>query len=459
MDRFYRALFEQLLRVHLNKAAKLDEFFSLLFKAVKADNHPQRVLAFIRRIIQMATLNEASFTAASLLIVSELIREKSDLRFQLYSFDTITKTKRTAKSGDSDSEEEHFRDVDKDEEIDHKEAIEPKVTKQNMVVYDPLKREPKYANAESSALFELIQLTYHTHPTVKLWATKLLEGEVINYNGDPLLDFGLANFLDRISYKNPKSVEKLAKFNSGRRMAATEQPINLYDFSGTGAENDMPKDKREEEQYLYKYFNQRGPKATKAVKSNQETGDDSDEDPEMELFANQVIEKEMKKMTKQADGLDEEDDDVLSDLENEDDDEDMEDEDEEDDDEGDFFDGENDLQEVKVGSEEEDDSEMEMGGADDEEIDDEGGDEYGGEQDEDDEEEDDIFDKKGKSSKSNKKKKEKKSIFADYDEFAHLLEGNLYEQGDSKKQKEYAGQKRSHNSSGGHHHKTQRRRK
>ena len=89
-------------------------------------------------------------------------------------------------------------------------------------MYDPLKREPKYANAESSALFELIQLTYHTHPTVKLWATKLLEGEVINYNGDPLLDFGLANFLDRISYKNPKSVEKLAKFNSGRRMAATE---------------------------------------------------------------------------------------------------------------------------------------------------------------------------------------------------------------------------------------------
>ena len=106
-----------------------------------------------------------------------------------------------------------------------------------------MKREPKWANAESSALFELIHLTYHTHPTVKLWATKLLEGEVINYNGDPLLDFGLANFLDRISYKNPKSLDKLAaKFSSSRRMAATEQPINLYDFSGNGGDNDMPKD-------------------------------------------------------------------------------------------------------------------------------------------------------------------------------------------------------------------------
>jgi hypothetical protein len=116
----------------------------------------------------MATLNEACYTAASLLIVSELIREKSDLRFQLYSFDTITKTKRTGKSGDSDSEEEHFRDVDKDEEeIQKKQAKDSKENKPtNVVIYDPLKREPKYANAESSALFELIQLTYHTHPTV-----------------------------------------------------------------------------------------------------------------------------------------------------------------------------------------------------------------------------------------------------------------------------------------------------
>jgi hypothetical protein len=183
----------------------------------------------------MAMLNEAAYTAASLLIVSELIREKTDLRFQLYSFDTITKTKRT--KNDSDSDEEHFVDVDKDE---MKQQQPEKNTKNSSDLYDPLKREPKWANAESSALFELIQLTYHTHPTVKLWATKLLEGEVINYNGDPLLDFGMANFLDRIAYKNPKSVEKIAKFSSGRRMAATEQPINLYDFSGNGGENDMP---------------------------------------------------------------------------------------------------------------------------------------------------------------------------------------------------------------------------
>ena len=82
-----------------------------------------------------------------------------------------------------------------------------------------MKRDPKWAHADAVPLFELVQLTTHTHPTVKLWATKLLEGELLDYSGDPLLDFGLANFLDRISYKNPKSLEKVAaKFS--RRMAA-----------------------------------------------------------------------------------------------------------------------------------------------------------------------------------------------------------------------------------------------
>lgn len=398
----------------------------------------------------MAMLNEAAYTAASLLIVSELIREKTDLRFQLYSFDTITKTKRT--KNDSDSDEEHFVDVDKDEK---KQQQPEKNTKNSSDLYDPLKREPKWANAESSALFELIQLTYHTHPTVKLWATKLLEGEVINYNGDPLLDFGMANFLDRIAYKNPKSVEKIAKFSSGRRMAATEQPINLYDFSGNGGENDMPQNLREEEQYLYKYFKMRGPKATATKKkgADEESDDDADlsnkldgsdlegEDPEMEAFANEVIEKEMKKMTKQQDDLDDEvlsglsdediDDEDGEDDMNDDDGEDMEDDlDEEDEDEGDFFDGEDGLQEVKVGEEDEDDSEMEMG-ADDDDEDDEEVQEYIDE--EEDEEDDDIFDKKGnkgaKSKDNGKKKKEQKSIFADYDEFAHLLEGDMYDGG------------------------------
>jgi ribosome biogenesis protein MAK21 len=111
-DRYYRTLYELLLRVHLtHKPAALDEFFALVFKSVKSDKNPARTLAFVRRILQMATLNDSAYTAASLLIVSELIREKPDLRFQLYTLEQIT-GKRTQNQAE-DSEEEHFYDADK----------------------------------------------------------------------------------------------------------------------------------------------------------------------------------------------------------------------------------------------------------------------------------------------------------------------------------------------------------
>jgi hypothetical protein len=34
-DRYYRAMYEVLHKTHLNKATKLDEFFSLVFKSMK----------------------------------------------------------------------------------------------------------------------------------------------------------------------------------------------------------------------------------------------------------------------------------------------------------------------------------------------------------------------------------------------------------------------------------------
>lgn len=86
-DRYYRALYEILLRVHLTKANKLDDFFSLIFKSIKADGNVARVIAFFRRMLHMCFINEVGYTAATLLIISELIKVKDDVRFGLYSFD------------------------------------------------------------------------------------------------------------------------------------------------------------------------------------------------------------------------------------------------------------------------------------------------------------------------------------------------------------------------------------
>jgi hypothetical protein len=73
-------------------------------------------------------------------------------------------------------------------------------------------------------LWELAVLARHCHPTVCYWSEQLLKGELVEYNGDPLLDFGLSNFLDRIAYKNPKSSDKIAKYR--QRMAQYERPAN-----------------------------------------------------------------------------------------------------------------------------------------------------------------------------------------------------------------------------------------
>ena len=73
-DRFYRTLYELLLKVHMSKATSLDEYFGLVFNAVKSDDSVPRCIAFIKRLLQMAFVNEANFVAASLLIISEIVK-------------------------------------------------------------------------------------------------------------------------------------------------------------------------------------------------------------------------------------------------------------------------------------------------------------------------------------------------------------------------------------------------
>jgi ribosome biogenesis protein MAK21 len=139
--------------------------------------------------------------------------------------------------------------------------------------YDPLKREPKYAQAEGEPMWELVTLARHCHPTISLWASDLLKGELLEYPGDPLLDFGLSNFLDRISYKTPKTGDKASKHRA--RMATFEKPVNQY-FDG-----EKPTESRAEEQFLHRYFEM---KPSKARPTEAELNSDG-EDVQLEQFA------------------------------------------------------------------------------------------------------------------------------------------------------------------------------
>jgi ribosome biogenesis protein MAK21 len=139
--------------------------------------------------------------------------------------------------------------------------------------YDALKREPLYAHADSTPFWELHLLKSHFNPSISLWSNQLIAKQTIEYSGDPLLDFSTANFLDRISFKNPKSKEKLAKAIRVRG-ADVQEPANKSTSLS-----------KPDEAFYSKYFTEKKQLEPEAIQAEDE-----------EEFANMVIEKEMKNM-------------------------------------------------------------------------------------------------------------------------------------------------------------------
>jgi len=84
-DRYYRTLYDLIPRVHTSKAMQqMDEYFSLIFRAMKQDKSTARQVVFIKRMLQMCMINDANFTAATLLIISEVLKKKDDLQHYLF---------------------------------------------------------------------------------------------------------------------------------------------------------------------------------------------------------------------------------------------------------------------------------------------------------------------------------------------------------------------------------------
>lgn len=120
----------------------------------------------------------------------------------------------------------------------------------------------------------------------------MLDDKPFEYKGDPILDFTIANFLDRLAYKDPKSLKKLEKFKSTQRMANTEKPINEYDFK----KGERPEEEREEEKFMYKFLSLRDKKTAPEIIAAENADGEVISDVEMEEFAQDEIEKEMKRL-------------------------------------------------------------------------------------------------------------------------------------------------------------------
>lgn len=130
------------------------------------------------------------------------------------------------------NEEEHFVDANEisDDNDDNSKKLKSKKKKSNdenikkvkkneenkndliLTMYDPFKRDPLYTHADKTCLWELVCLLNHYHPTVKKYAEMLINNiqnsnNILEYKGNPLLDFNLANFLDRFTFRKSKKKE------------------------------------------------------------------------------------------------------------------------------------------------------------------------------------------------------------------------------------------------------------
>ncbi|KAJ6500610.1 CBF/Mak21 family-domain-containing protein [Mycena sanguinolenta] len=170
-DRYYRTLYSSLHDNRLATSSKQAMYLNLLFKSLKADvGNIERMKAMVRRFVQVLVSGGSGateFIAGGLYLLGELFSSTPGLRSML-----------------NKSDAEHTDGED----------------------YDPRKRDPQFAHASSSPLWELTPLLHHYHPAISLHARQLLLSQPLTASADLSLNT-ISHFLDRFVYKNPKKVK------------------------------------------------------------------------------------------------------------------------------------------------------------------------------------------------------------------------------------------------------------
>jgi ribosome biogenesis protein MAK21 len=150
-DRFYRTLYESLLDARVLTSSKQAMYLNLLFRSLKADLNLKRTMAFVKRLVQVATLHQPPFVCGVLFMISQL---ENSLPSLSSLFDQ--------NSGNDEDEDEHFRDAP---DVDDPATPENMDTNRKKMIldaenvaqrYDGRKRDPEHSNAERSCLWELV---------------------------------------------------------------------------------------------------------------------------------------------------------------------------------------------------------------------------------------------------------------------------------------------------------------
>lgn len=343
-DRFYRALYSRIPDTTGAGESKQALFMNLLFKAMKADVSAKRLKAFSKRLLQAALHGSPGFSAAALMVISEVMvmRRKGLLKsfVVLSEGDDADEEFRDADDSDDDAAPADGSDVGSPEkEAEPKENAEANINTDTVtdkatqapatVVwgsgYEPAKRDPLYARAEESCLWEIVALCSHYHPSVVSFAKRLrVEMAAVEYGGDPLKDFTLGAFLDKFCYRKPKK-HVVDSLHGRRSVRLTQKPlVNTAEFREMGDAGNI----EEDDKFFLRFFQTNpdrtrrpGESAAKAVvKDEAEDGEapagadvDQENDSEEEAFE-QAMREEMKRLGGGESGVPDDDLDIPDDV-------------------------------------------------------------------------------------------------------------------------------------------------
>ncbi|SCU84580.1 LADA_0D02520g1_1 [Lachancea dasiensis] len=176
-DRYYRTLYESLLDGRLVTSSKQGIYMNLLYKSLKNDKNVARVEAFVKRILQVCSswLNVGALSGMLFLLL-QLAKSVPQIK------NLFTNTP---------ADDEYASE----EESDVKDNAKP--------VYDSRKRDPKFAHADKTSLWEIRNFLNHYHPTVQSYAEAFVNSTEDISKPDLGL-YTLAHFLDRFVYRNAK---------------------------------------------------------------------------------------------------------------------------------------------------------------------------------------------------------------------------------------------------------------
>ena len=326
-DRFYRTLYESLLDPRLVTSSKQSLYLNLLFRSLKADVNVKRVKAFVKRVLQIIGLHQASFVVGVFHLLKELEVTFPSLKALL------------DQPEEHDIEQEHFRDVDEGEQSGVAGQGAEDTTNADML-YDGKKRDPEHSNADRSCLWELLPWLAHYHPSVSVAASSIVSHTPLS--GKPDLNlYTLIHFLDRFVYRNPK-----ASASAAVRGASVMQPtlagdpsLSLFSIS---ANQQLPVNsesfwKREAEDiaaddvFFHQYFSSIGKdklakKQSKTVSAEEDNEEDAiwkaitDSRPEVERADESDDDLDMDDLESDFEDSDPE---IFDDLDDEDEDEDL----------------------------------------------------------------------------------------------------------------------------------------